>query len=88
MDNIESFFCITFRICMHYVSSGIFKVVPEYERWNYFHNLSELAVVKLGTIEDAKNSDETLVNLVTDHYRSLIPCLSKLRALLFPGGTR
>ncbi|KAH6604461.1 serine threonine- kinase sgk2 [Trichoderma cornu-damae] len=88
MDDIESFFWVLFWICIHYLSPKTFTVVPQFEKWNYISNSQELAVIKLGTVTDAALFNRTLADHVTDHYKSLIPCLSKLREMVFPGGTK
>lgn len=86
MDDLESFFWVLFWICIYYLSPTTFTVVPEFERWNYISNSRELALVKLGTVTNATLFKRILAEHVTDHYKSLIPCLSKLREIVFPGG--
>ncbi|KAL7895267.1 hypothetical protein HDV64DRAFT_257549, partial [Trichoderma sp. TUCIM 5745] len=87
MDDIESFFWVLFWICIHCLSPTMFTVVPQFEKWNYISNSQELAIIKLGTVASATLFDRTLADHVTDYYKPLIPCLSKLREMVFPNGT-
>ncbi|KAL7923472.1 hypothetical protein ACQKWADRAFT_320126 [Trichoderma austrokoningii] len=86
MDDIESFFWVLFWISIHYHSPELFATVQRFEKWNYISDSDGLASYKLGIIAKAQFCDRILANHVTNYYRSLIPCLSKLREIVFPGG--
>lgn len=44
--------------------------------------------MKPGLIAEDDQFDQAMVSYVTDHYRSVNPCLSKLLKVVFPGGKK
>lgn len=87
MHDLESFFWVLFWICIHYNGPGGEKIVTEFERWNY-ENTTELAKLKFGTIGDEGDFLKTADEKFTSSYHTLIPCVNRLRKVVFPGGGR
>jgi hypothetical protein len=61
-------------------------MVTEFERWNY-ENTTELAKLKFGIIGDEGDFLKTAEKF-TSYYHTMIPCVNRLRKVLFPGGVR
>jgi serine/threonine protein kinase len=88
MDDLESVFWVFFWICVHYTGPNAKpKSRSNYEDWN-FRAPDKLANDKAGEItNEADFLRRAHVNF-TDFYRPLIPCINKLRRVVFPGGVR
>jgi hypothetical protein len=67
--------------------AGRGKMVTEFERWNY-ENTTELAKLKFGTIGDEGDFLKTADEKFTSYCRAMIPCVNRLRKVVFPGGGR
>jgi hypothetical protein len=87
MHDLESFFWVLFWICIHYNGPGGEKMVTEFERWNY-ENTTELAKLKFGTIGDEGDFLKTADEKFTSYYHTMIPCVNRLRKVVFPGAGR
>ncbi|OJD21424.1 hypothetical protein ACJ73_07236 [Blastomyces percursus] len=87
MHDLESFFWVLFWICIHYECPGKGSTVERFENWNYM-STEELAVAKQGVISDEEDFLRMVEDYFTPYHKSLIPCVNRLRRLVFPGGRR
>ncbi|KAI8966288.1 hypothetical protein F5Y11DRAFT_309959 [Daldinia sp. FL1419] len=87
MHDLESFFWVLFWICVHYEGPGDGRVVRHFDEWNVA-DTEVLAKLKLGTVSDEELFRKTMTEFFTIYYEPLIPWVSKLRRLVFPGGGR
>jgi Fungal protein kinase len=87
MHDLESFFWVLFWICIHYKGPHEWRVVPFFEKWNYA-DTKELAYIKKAIIDDERDFMESVEENFTQHYQPLIPCVNKLRRVVFPDGGR
>ncbi|OJD14653.1 hypothetical protein ACJ73_09058 [Blastomyces percursus] len=87
MHDLESFFWVLFWICIHYDGRGKGSSVEEFEKWNYM-NTGELARAKKGVVSDESDFLRLAEDYFTPYYQSLIPCVNRLRRLVFPDGGR
>jgi hypothetical protein len=62
-------------------------MVSEFERWNY-ENTTEPAKLKFGTIGDEGDFLKTADEKFTSYYHTMIPCINRLRKVVFPGAGR
>ncbi|EEH33159.1 hypothetical protein PAAG_04212 [Paracoccidioides lutzii Pb01] len=87
MHDLESFFWVLFWICIHYDAPGKGRIVERFEEWNYV-STEKLADEKKGVISDEGDFLRILKDNFTPYYQSLIPCVNRLRRLVFPDGGR
>ncbi|EQL30109.1 hypothetical protein, variant [Blastomyces dermatitidis ATCC 26199] len=87
MHDLESFFWVLFWICIHYESPGKGITVKRFEKWNYM-STEELAAAKQGVISEEGDFLRIAQYYFTLYYQSLIPCVNRLRRLVFPDGGR
>ncbi|EEQ91746.2 uncharacterized protein BDCG_06866 [Blastomyces dermatitidis ER-3] len=87
MHDLESFFWVLFWICIHYESPGKGITVKRFEKWNYM-STEELAAAKQGVISEEGDFLRIAQYYFTPYYQSLIPCVNRLRRLVFPDGGR
>ncbi|EDN09429.1 predicted protein [Histoplasma mississippiense (nom. inval.)] len=87
MHDLESFFWVLFWICIHYDAPGKGRIVERFEEWNYV-STEKLADEKKGVISDEGDFLRILKDNFTPYYQSLIPCINRLRRLVFPDGGR
>ncbi|TPX23944.1 hypothetical protein DIZ76_013287 [Coccidioides immitis] len=87
MHDLESFFWVLFWICIHYNGPGKGRIVERFEEWNYV-STEKLADEKKGLISDEGDFLRILKDNFTPYYQSLIPCVNRLRRLVFPDGGR
>lgn len=87
MHDLESFFWVTFWICIHYEGPGKGRVVARFDKWN-FVDTDELAGMKKGEISDEADFIRSANEYFTEYYRPLIPCINTLRKAVFPNGRR
>ncbi|EEH16177.2 hypothetical protein PABG_06264 [Paracoccidioides brasiliensis Pb03] len=87
LHDLESFFWVLFWICIHYDGRGKGSSVEEFEKWNCM-NTGELARAKKGVISDEGDFLRLAEDYFTPYYQSLIPCVNRLRRLVFPDGGR
>ncbi|KAI1823925.1 hypothetical protein F4861DRAFT_549292 [Xylaria intraflava] len=85
MDDLESFFWVLFWICIHYQGPHQARIVPEFDSWN-FRATEEIARQKLGTVAVTRYFQKTVSTHFTPYYECLIPCIMKLRDIVFPDG--
>ncbi|KAI5861527.1 hypothetical protein GGS23DRAFT_575496 [Durotheca rogersii] len=86
MDDLESFFWVLYWICVHHANAGSFRTVHKFEKWNREPDPAEVASMKIGLIAMDQNFDRITGECCTEYYEPLIPCLCKLRRIIFPGG--
>ena len=88
MYDLESFFWVLFWICIHCVgpNKGRSEVNP-FSDWNY-DSLDDLAGRKKALVSHEGGFGRKLEASVIPYCRDLIPCIKKLRGILFPGGQR
>ncbi|KUL91151.1 hypothetical protein ZTR_00757 [Talaromyces verruculosus] len=85
MHDVESFFWVLFLICIHYDGyRGGFRHVAEFDSWNT-QSPTELAMAKLGIISMEEEFLDLAKKHFTPRYQCLIPCVNKLRRVVFPG---
>ena len=87
MHDLESFFWVFFWICVHYEGLGkdgkmAERKRGEFESWNY-DEPEKLAAEKAGRI--FLDLFERMDEKVTKYCKSLLPCLSRLHGVVFPG---
>ncbi|KAF3492096.1 uncharacterized protein GIQ15_01613 [Arthroderma uncinatum] len=87
MHDLESFFWVLFWICIHYEGPGKGRVVERFEKWN-FMDTEELAELKKGRVGDERDFLKSTAEHFTEYYRPLVPCVNKLRRVVFPNGGR
>ncbi|EGR46861.1 uncharacterized protein TRIREDRAFT_122898 [Trichoderma reesei QM6a] len=87
MHDLESFFWVLFWICIHCDGPDKTRVAPDFDKWNYAGTW-ELAILKLGTVTDETIFLQTMSDYFTPYYQPLIPLLSALRTVVFPGNKR
>ncbi|OJD16105.1 hypothetical protein AJ78_03685 [Emergomyces pasteurianus Ep9510] len=87
MHDLESFFWVLFWICVHYEGPGKGITVERFEKWNYM-STEELAAAKQGVISEEVDFLRIAEDHFTPYYQSLIPCVNRLRRLVFPDGGR
>ncbi|EER42289.1 conserved hypothetical protein [Histoplasma capsulatum H143] len=87
MHDLESFFWVLFWMCIHYDGPGKGRVVKQFEKWNYM-DTEELAHAKKGIVTDEGDFLRITEGHFTPYYQSLIPCVNRLRRLVFPDGGR
>ncbi|KAF7867284.1 hypothetical protein EAF04_005367 [Stromatinia cepivora] len=85
MHDLESFFWVLFWSCIHCNGSGLLVVREPYERWNYL-DMDTLAAAKTGMIVDEARFEKRVVPNFTKYCTPLIPCIQKLRKVVFPDG--
>ncbi|EEH42949.2 uncharacterized protein PADG_07769 [Paracoccidioides brasiliensis Pb18] len=87
MHDLESFFWVLFWICIHYDGPNKGRDGGRFEKWNYMNTI-ELAEAKKGLINGEGDFLKAAETNFTPYYQSLIPCVKRLRRLVFPGGER
>ena len=92
MHDLESFFWVLFRVCIHYGGLDIEgrvkrRVVTEYEKWNYA-DIRELAEWKIGVIADESNFDGIVEEHFSAYHQPFAACLKALRKEVFPKNQR
>ncbi|KAJ8131534.1 hypothetical protein O1611_g2086 [Lasiodiplodia mahajangana] len=87
MDDLESFFWVLFWICIHYNRYGQAQVVPEFNKWNTAGTV-KLVRQKKGVIDEEADFLDIAKRNFTSYYQALIPCINKLRRVVFPDGRR
>lgn len=87
MHDLESFFWVLFWICIHYDGPNEARVVPRFEKWNYA-DTEELAKLKKGEVNDERDFFKTVEVNFTTYYQPFIPCINRLRKVVFPDGRR
>ncbi|KAF1811423.1 hypothetical protein P152DRAFT_467085 [Eremomyces bilateralis CBS 781.70] len=88
MHDIESFFWVLFWTCIHYRrldERG--RVVPKFDKWN-FMGTELLANLKKGIVVEEMDFLKTVGQFFTPYYQPLIPCVNRVRRVVFPGGRR
>ncbi|KAF2475021.1 uncharacterized protein BDR25DRAFT_301533 [Lindgomyces ingoldianus] len=83
MHDLESFFWVLFWICIHYDGPGRDIGVTEFEKWNYV-SMEELADLKAGLVGRERRFLNRINKAFTPYYWPLIPCVNKLRKVVFP----
>ncbi|WVN86082.1 uncharacterized protein L203_101240 [Cryptococcus depauperatus CBS 7841] len=86
MHDLESFFWVLFWICIHYDGPGK-HISSEYDEWNYKED-SELAGLKIVTIDSESLFLNTTRAHFTPFYKPLIPLMNKIRKKIFPNDKR
>ncbi|OAQ62490.1 serine threonine-protein kinase sgk2 [Purpureocillium lilacinum] len=87
MHDLESFFWVLFWICIHYDGPGHDIGPTEFDKWNYV-GMQELAKLKKGEVSDERDFCQTAEENFTTYYQPLIPCVNRLRKVVFPNGRR
>ncbi|OJD26326.1 hypothetical protein ACJ73_02299 [Blastomyces percursus] len=87
MHDMKSFFWVLFCICIHYDGPGKRRVVQQFEKWNYM-DTEELAHAKKGIVVDEEDFLRIAEDYFTPYYQSFIPCVNRLRRLVFSDGGR
>lgn len=87
MHDLESFFWVLFWICIHYDGPGKGRVVDRFERCNYM-DTEDLAGAKQAVTVEEVDYLRTAKEHFTPYYQSFIPCVNRLRRLIFPDGKR
>ncbi|WVN88935.1 uncharacterized protein L203_106461 [Cryptococcus depauperatus CBS 7841] len=85
MHDLESFFWVLFWICIHYDGPGKDGGPTEYDNWNY-KSVTELVVLKAGTISSERRFLDTTRAHFTPFYKPLISLMNKIRKEVFPNG--
>ncbi|EEH20837.2 hypothetical protein PABG_03068 [Paracoccidioides brasiliensis Pb03] len=88
MHDLESFFWVLFWICIHYDGPGKGRIVEHFDEWNYVSTKKLAMEKKKGLISDEDDFLRILEDNFTPYYQSLIPCVNRLRRLVFPDGGR
>ncbi|EEH45445.2 uncharacterized protein PADG_01595 [Paracoccidioides brasiliensis Pb18] len=63
------------------------RIVEHFDEWDYV-STKKLAMEKKGLISDEDDFLRILEDNFTPYYQSLIPCVNRLRRLVFPDGGR
>ncbi|KAI2470765.1 hypothetical protein F4781DRAFT_430153 [Annulohypoxylon bovei var. microspora] len=86
MHDLESFFWVLFWICI-YCENFTLKniIVLRFEKW-WYKDWQELAHEKQSIVRSEEDFIETAEENFTPYHKPLIPCLNKLREVVFPGG--
>ncbi|KUI65186.1 hypothetical protein VM1G_00003 [Cytospora mali] len=87
MHDLESFFWVLFWICIHYEGPGKGRIVDDFDEWNYM-KMEKLAWEKAGTVSERESITERMTGNFTSYFQPLIPWVTKLWEVAFPGGKR
>ncbi|KAK2589875.1 hypothetical protein QQS21_012450 [Conoideocrella luteorostrata] len=87
MHDLESFFWVLFWICIHYKGPGKGRVVPQFDKWNYY-DTREVALLKKGLVIHEGDFIRTAEENFTHYYQPLLPLVTGLRKVVFPEGGR
>ncbi|KAL4784889.1 hypothetical protein BJX76DRAFT_197301 [Aspergillus varians] len=87
MHDLESFFWVTFWICVHYDGPNASRIVPRFEKWNYV-DMEELAEFKKGVVAHEGDFVSMVNENFTFYYQPLALWVNRLRKVVFPGGGR
>ncbi|KAH6986714.1 hypothetical protein EDB80DRAFT_756448 [Ilyonectria destructans] len=87
MHGLESLFWVLFWICIHYNEHGKDTEPTEFESWNY-EDGRKLACSKLGTVGDESMFLDIARENFSAFHQPLIPCINRLRKVVFPNGER
>ncbi|KAK0725638.1 hypothetical protein B0H67DRAFT_598797 [Lasiosphaeris hirsuta] len=87
MHDLESFFWVLFRICIHFNGPGKAIGPTVFDSWNYEHD-RELAGFKKSVIDEEVDFLTMAENSFTPYYRPLIPWVNRLRREVSPNGKR
>ncbi|KAI1441334.1 hypothetical protein F5Y02DRAFT_399871 [Annulohypoxylon stygium] len=84
--DLESFFWVLFWICI-YRENGSLKdnIVLRFEKW-WFLDGQDLVNDKLDIVRDEESFWKVAEEYFTPYHKPLIPCLNRLREVVFPGG--
>jgi hypothetical protein len=87
MHDLESFFWVLFWICIYYTGPRGADRRTEYDKWNFFLNVNQLAFYKAGLIGHENDFLLQMSKDVTEYFKPLIPWINRLRKIVFPNNS-